>query len=129
VKTEGVDMSSYDDGLAMRRKVLGDDYVDKALAAVTDLDEAFQDWITSSVWGGVWARDSMDLRTRSLITIAILAAMNQEELGLHLRAARNTGVSQEDLTDVLLHVAVYAGVPAANRAFKMAKTAYAEADT
>lgn len=117
-------MGSYEDGMEIRRRVLGDEHVDRATAAATDLDEDFQRWITEFAWGGVWARPELDLRTRSLLTIAILGALNHEELELHLRAARNTGVTPADVGEALLHVAVYAGVPAANRAFKVAKTVY-----
>jgi 4-carboxymuconolactone decarboxylase len=113
--------------MAMRRRVLGDDHVDRALAATTDLDRGFQEWITESVWGGVWARPGLDLKTRSLLTIVILGALNHEELELHLRAARNTGVTRDEVAEALLHVAVYAGVPAANRAFKVAKAIFEEA--
>jgi 4-carboxymuconolactone decarboxylase len=117
-------MGSYEDGMTVRRAVLGDEYVDRATETATELDADFQRWITESAWGGVWARPDLDLRTRSLLTIAILGALNHDELELHLRAARNTGVTPEDVREVLLHVAVYAGVPAANRAFKIAKVAY-----
>ena len=117
-------MGTYEDGMKVRRAVLGDEYVDRATEAVTDLDADFQRWITETAWGGVWARPELDLRTRSLLTIAILAAFNHDELELHLRAARNTGVTPEDIREALLHVAVYAGVPAANRAFKIAKGIY-----
>jgi 4-carboxymuconolactone decarboxylase len=126
VVSQEVEMGSYEDGMAVRRRVLGDDHVDRAGAATTPLDEPFQRWITENVWGGVWSREGVDHRTRSMLTIAILAALNHEELELHLRAARNTGVRPEELTEVLLHVAVYAGVPAANRAFRIAKAAYAQ---
>jgi 4-carboxymuconolactone decarboxylase len=119
-------MGSYEDGMEIRRRVLGDEHVDRATAAATDLDRDFQRWITETAWGGVWARPGLDLKTRSLLTIAILGALNHEELELHLRAARNTGVTPAQVGEVLLHVAVYAGVPAANRAFKMAKTVYEE---
>ena len=119
-------MGAYEDGMKVRRAVLGDEYVDRATEAVTDLDADFQRWITETAWGGVWARPDLDLRTRSLITIAILGALNHEELELHLRAARNTGVTPDDIREVLLHVAVYAGVPAANRAFKIAKDIYGD---
>jgi 4-carboxymuconolactone decarboxylase len=119
-------MGSYEDGMKMRRAVLGDEYVDAATEAVTGLDADFQRWITESAWGGVWARPDLDLRTRSLITIAILGALNHDELELHLRAARNTGVTTDELREALLHVAVYAGVPAANRAFKVAKDVYGD---
>ena len=117
-------MSGYDDGMRMRRRVLGDEHVDRAMAAVSAMDADFQRWITETAWGGVWARPGLDLRTRSLITIAILGGLNHEELELHLRAARNTGVSPAEIGEALLHVAVYAGVPAANRAFRLAKLIY-----
>jgi 4-carboxymuconolactone decarboxylase len=106
--------------------VLGDEHVDRATAAATDLDADFQRWITETAWGGVWVRPDLDLRTRSLLTIAILGALNHDELELHLRAARNTGVTPAEIREALLHVAVYAGVPAANRAFKVAKEVYEE---
>lgn len=119
-------MGSYEDGMKVRRLVLGDAHVDRALAATTDLDAGFQRWITERVWGDVWSGGGIDLRTRSMITIAILGALNHEELELHLRAAQNTGVAKEEIAEVLFHVAVYAGVPAANRAFRVAKTIYQE---
>ena len=122
-------MSEYDDGMRMRRRVLGDEHVDGATAATTDMDADFQRWITETAWGGVWTRPGLDLRTRSLITIAILGGLNHEELELHLRAARNTGVSPAEIGEALLHVAVYAGVPAANRAFRVAKMIYDEEET
>jgi 4-carboxymuconolactone decarboxylase len=117
-------MSSYEEGMQIRRRVLGDEHVDRAIEAATDLDADFQRWITETAWGGVWARPDLDLRTRSLITIAILGALNHDELELHLRAARNTGVTVGEIREALLHVAVYAGVPAANRAFRVAKEIY-----
>jgi 4-carboxymuconolactone decarboxylase len=119
-------MSGYEEGMKMRRAVLGDEHVDRATAAATELDADFQQWITETAWGGVWARPGLDLRTRSLITIAILGGLNHEELELHLRAARNTGVSPAEIVEALFHVAIYAGVPAANRAFKVAKRIYEE---
>ena len=122
-------MGTYEDGMKVRRAVLGDEYVDKATEAATDLDADFQRWITETAWGGVWARPDLDLRTRSLLTVAILGALNHEELELHLRAARNNGVTPEDVREALLHVAVYAGVPAANRAFKIAKDIYGDEGT
>jgi 4-carboxymuconolactone decarboxylase len=117
-------MGSYEEGMKVRRRVLGDAHVDQALAATTDLDADFQRWITESVWGELWSGAGIDLRTRSMDTIAILGALNHEELELHLRAAQNTGVTQGEIAEVLLHVAVYAGVPAANRAFRVAKSIY-----
>jgi 4-carboxymuconolactone decarboxylase len=113
--------ASYDRGMAVRRAVLGDAHVDRAMAGVTALDADFQRWITESAWGGVWARPGLDRRTRSMVTIAILGALRSDELELHLKAARNTGVTEEELTEVLMHVGVYAGVPAANSAFRTAK--------
>jgi 4-carboxymuconolactone decarboxylase len=122
-------MSGYEDGMRMRRKVLGDEHVDRATADTGAMDADFQRWITETAWGGVWARPGLDLRTRSLITIAILGGLNHEELELHLRAARDTGVSAAEIGEALLHVAVYAGVPAANRAFRVAKMIYDEEET
>jgi len=117
-------LDRYEQGMQARREVLGDEHVERAMAATTDLDRDFQRWITETAWGGVWARPGMDRRTRSLITIAILAALGHEELELHLRAAQNTGTSPDDIAEALLHVAVYAGVPAANAAFRTAKGIY-----
>lgn len=114
-------MSQYDRGMEVRRQVLGDAHVDRAEENTTDFDRGFQQWITESAWGGVWASDSLDRRTRSLITIAILASLGSPELELHLKAASNTGASPDDIAATLMHVAVYAGVPAANSAFSMAK--------
>jgi 4-carboxymuconolactone decarboxylase len=104
-----------------RREVLGDAHVDRSLANATALDADFQRWITEFAWGA-WSRPGLDRRTRSLITIAILAALGkEEELGLHIRASRNTGVTDEELREALFHVAVYAGVPSAIAAFRVAK--------
>lgn len=119
-------MSSHERGMAIRRQVLGADHVERAIAATTDLDADFQAWITETVWGDLWTRPEIDLRDRSMVTIAILGALNHEELELHIRAARNTGVTPQEIKEVLLHVAVYAGVPAANRAFKVMKSIYEE---
>lgn len=114
-------MARYDEGMKVRREVLGDAHVDRSLANATDLDRDFQRWITESAWGGVWSRPGLDKRTRSLITVAILAALGREELALHLRASQNTGCTPADIAEALMHVAVYAGVPAANHAFAVAK--------
>ncbi|MEX2654095.1 MAG: 4-carboxymuconolactone decarboxylase [Acidimicrobiia bacterium] len=122
-------MGSHEEGMEVRRKVLGVEHVENATLAMGELDRDFQRWITENVWGDLWTRPGIDLHDRSLVTIAILGALNHEELELHLRAARNTGVSTEEITEVLLHVAVYAGVPAANRAFKVAKSIYEEGET
>ncbi|HSM43996.1 MAG TPA: 4-carboxymuconolactone decarboxylase [Acidimicrobiia bacterium] len=116
----------HDEGMRVRREVLGDEHVDAAIAATTGIDRDFQRWITENVWGDLWTRQTLSRRDRSLVTIAILAAMGHEELALHLRAARNTGATADEIADLLQHVAVYAGVPAANQAFKTMKTIYDE---
>ncbi|MGH2348654.1 MAG: 4-carboxymuconolactone decarboxylase [bacterium] len=113
--------SRYEQGLKIRKEVLGADHVARALAKATELDRDFQTFITETAWGSVWSRPGLDRRTRSLVTIAILAALAREELGLHLRASRNVGVDPKEITEVLLHVAAYAGIPAANQAFAIAK--------
>jgi 4-carboxymuconolactone decarboxylase len=111
----------YDKGMKVRREVLGDAHVDRAVSSTTPLDADFQRSITETVWGDLWSDPGLDRRTRSLVTIAILAALRSEELELHLRASINTGVTDVELAQVLRHVAVYAGVPAANSAFARAK--------
>ena len=113
--------SRFDLGMKVRKEVLGNEYVEQALARTTEFDADFQRFITESAWGSVWARPDLDRRTRSLVTIAILAALGREELAVHLRASRTTGVDPHEIAEVLLHVAVYAGVPAANAAFSLAK--------
>lgn len=114
--------SRYERGLRVRREVLGAEYVARALAGATGLDADFQRFLTETAWGTLWARPDLDRRTRSLITIGILAALGRrEELLVHLRATRNTGASESDIAEALLHVAVYAGIPAANAAFAAAK--------
>jgi 4-carboxymuconolactone decarboxylase len=111
-----------DAGLAARREVLGDAYVDAALDATTDFTADFQDFITRYAWGGVWTREGLDRRVRSAITLALLAALGQErELALHVRAARTNGLTPAEIAEVLLHTAVYAGVPVANAAFAVAQ--------
>ncbi len=117
----------YERGKIARRAVLGDDYVDRAEANTTAFDADFQRCITESAWGSVWARPNLDTRTRHLITLAMLAAGGHEnEFALHLRATPHTGVTPDDVKEMLLHVAVYAGVPAANTAFAIAKRVYRE---
>ncbi len=113
--------SRYEVGMKIRKEVLGSEYVERALARTTEFDADFQHYITEAAWGSVWARPDLDRRTRSLVTIAILAASGREELAVHLRASRNIGVDPHEIAEVLLHVAVYAGVPAANAAFSVAK--------
>lgn len=115
--------SRYDTGLKIRKEVLGADHVARSLAEAT-LDADFQRFITEVAWGSVWARPDLDRRTRSLVTIAILAALGREELALHLRATQNVGVDPKEVVEVLLHVAAYAGIPAANAAFAVAKAQF-----
>ena len=117
----------FDAGMHMRRAVLGAEYVDRVMAAQTAFDAPFQRFVTEVAWGAVWAREELDLRTRSLVTIALLAALGRwEQLEGHLRATRNTGATPEEIREALLHVAVYAGVPAANTAFALARKILAE---
>ncbi len=113
---------SHERGMATRRAVLGDAHVDRSAASATPFDAAFQRHITARAWGDVWSDPQIDRRTRSLLTIALLAALgHHEELAMHVRATRNTGATPEDIREALMHVAVYGGVPAANRAFAIAK--------
>ena len=117
----------FDDGMKIRRRVLGDTHVDAVEAASTDFDAAFQTLITEAAWGTVWARDTISLRERSMLTIALLAAGgNFAEIPMHIRATQNTGASPQDVLEALLHVAVYAGVPKANHALRLARETYAE---
>jgi 4-carboxymuconolactone decarboxylase len=117
----------YTDGMAVRREVLGDAHVDRAVAATTGFTAPFQEFITRSAWGQVWTRDGLDRRTRSCVTLALLTALQcHEELAMHVRAARRNGLSPDEIAEVLLHTAVYAGVPAANAAFKIAETVLAD---
>ena len=117
------DDARYEAGMQVRRAVLGDAHVDRAVAATTAFDAPFQRFVTETAWGTLWASDALDRRTRSLVTIGILAALGRhEELALHLRASANTGASEAEIREALLHVAVYAGVPAANGAIALAKS-------
>lgn len=114
--------SDYQRGLQKRKAVLGEDYVEAALASASVLDADFQSFVTEVAWGKLWSSDAITSRERSMVVIALLAALGHEkELALHLNATRNTGASLEDVREVLMHVAVYAGVPAANRAFRIAR--------
>jgi 4-carboxymuconolactone decarboxylase len=120
-------MSDHEAGMKARREVLGDEHVDRALAGATEFSTSFQDFITRYAWGAVWTREGLDRRTRSCITLAVLAALGHEqELALHVRAARRNGLSEEEISEVLLHTAVYAGVPAANAAYAVAQRVLAE---
>jgi 4-carboxymuconolactone decarboxylase len=116
-------MGDFDEGMRIRSEVLGREHVERSTANATDLDRGFLEWITTNVWGDLWADPTLDRKTRSMITIAILAALGRDELSLHLRASRATGVTDQELAQVLQHVAIYAGVPAANHAFQTARSA------
>ena len=115
------DPSGYDAGMKVRREVLGDEHVDRATANATPVTEEFQEFITRYAWGGVWTRDGLDRRSRSIVTItALVAGRHFEELEFHLRAALRNGLTQEEIVEVLLQTAIYCGVPAANSAFAVA---------
>ncbi len=112
----------YEAGLAVRRQVLGEAHVDRSLQARTEFTTEFQDFITRTAWGTVWTRDGLPRHTRSLLTIVMMVALgHDEEFKLHIRAARNNGVTPEEIKEVLLQAAIYCGVPAANHAFALAK--------
>ncbi|MEU4552078.1 4-carboxymuconolactone decarboxylase [Micromonospora violae] len=116
------DHERHEAGLTVRRQVLGDAHVDRAIASTDDFTADFQDFITRYAWGEVWSRPGLDRRTRSCITLAVLATLHHdEELAMHVRAALRNGLSPQEVAEVLLQVGVYAGVPAANRAFKVAR--------
>ena len=117
----------YEQGMRVRRQVLGDAHVDRATAGQTALDADFQRFITEGAWGSVWARPGLSLRERSIVTLALLSALgNHEAIAMHVRATARTGASRDDLVEAMLHVAVYAGVPRANQALKIIKETYAE---
>jgi 4-carboxymuconolactone decarboxylase len=119
-----MDDQRRDQGMTVRRAVLGDAHVDRATAAATEFTADFQDLLTRYAWGEIWSRPGLDRRTRSAITLAMLAALgHDEELAMHVAAARRIGLSRQEISEVLLQVAVYAGVPAANRAFRAAQRA------
>lgn len=112
----------YEQGMATRRKVLGDAHVNRTEAAKTAFDEPYQDLITEAAWGHVWSRDTISKRERSMITLALLAALgNFEEVAMHTRATANTGATRDDIMEAMLHVAIYAGVPRANHAIKIVR--------
>ena len=119
----------YRAGLTVRRSVLGDPHVDRSEDAVTDFDRPFQELITEAAWGTVWARPGFSKRERSIVTLALLAALgHDEEVAMHVRATANTGATRDDICEAFLHVAIYAGVPAANRAFRIAKEVFSDMD-
>jgi len=120
-------MDRYDQGMTTRRAVLGDAHVDRAAAGTTEFDAPFQSMIAEGAWGTLWSDDTISRRERSMLTLAILAATgNFEEIPMHVRATARTGATKEDVMQAFLHVAVYAGVPRANHAIKLAKATFAE---
>ncbi len=121
------DTKRYEQGMKIRRAVLGDEHVDRAVAATTDFNRDFQDFITRNAWGEIWTRPGLPRHTRSLLTLAMMVALNRgEELRLHLKAAFNNGVTRDQIKEVLLHSAIYCGVPAANSAFHIAADVFKE---
>ena len=119
----------YRKGMQIRKSVLGKTHVERAEANKSEFDADFQRFITEAAWGSVWTRPGLDRKTRHLLTIAMLATLgSHEELAMHIRATRNTGVTREEVKEVLLQVAVYAGIPAANAAVAVAKRVYVEMD-
>ena len=123
------DRERYDKGMTVRRAVLGDAHVDRSLTRRNAFNEEFQELITRYAWGEIWTRPGLPRHTRSLLTVALMVALNRsDEFKLHLRAAFNNGVTRDELKEVLLHCAIYAGVPAANSAFHMAQEIFTETD-
>jgi 4-carboxymuconolactone decarboxylase len=119
----------YEAGLQVRREVLGDAHVDRSLANRNELTSEFQNMITRHAWGDIWTRPGLPRHTRSLATIAMMVALNRsEELALHLRAAKNSGVTRDEIKEILMQTAIYCGVPAANSAFHLAQTIFASED-
>jgi 4-carboxymuconolactone decarboxylase len=117
---------TYEAGMRTRREVLGDEHVDRAAARTTPFTAAFQDYLTRAAWGEVWSRPGLDRRTRSCVTLAMLTALRAEnEIEMHVHAAIRNGVTREEIAEVLLHTAIYAGIPAANAAFAIAERALA----
>jgi 4-carboxymuconolactone decarboxylase len=115
-------VNDRDTGMKTRREVLGEEHVDRATAAATDFDRPFQEFITGYAWGAVWSRPGLDRRARSMVTLAALVSLRAEnEIPMHVRAALRNGLTPEEIREVLLHTSVYAGVPAANSAFAIAK--------
>jgi 4-carboxymuconolactone decarboxylase len=123
------DEDRYEAGMQVRRAVLGDAHVDRSIANRTEVTDEFQNLITRYAWGEIWTREGLPRHTRSLLTISMMVALNRsEELALHLRAARNNGVTRDEIKEVLLQTAIYCGVPAANSAFHLADRIFREQD-
>jgi 4-carboxymuconolactone decarboxylase len=112
-------------GMRIRREVLGDEHVDRAIANTSEFTAPFQDFITEYAWGTIWAREGLDRRSRSMVTLAVLTALGREhEIAMHVRAALRNGLTQEEIGEVLLHTSVYAGLPVSNRAFAIAQQVF-----
>lgn len=123
------DEDRYEAGMKMRRSVLGDAHVDRSLANRSEFTDDFQNFITRYAWGEIWTREGLPRHTRSLLTIGLMVALNRsEELALHLRAAKNNGVTRDEIKEVLLQTAIYCGVPAANSAYHLAEKLFREDD-
>jgi 4-carboxymuconolactone decarboxylase len=123
------DATRYEQGMKIRRAVLGDEHVDRAIATTTDFNRDFQDFITRNAWGEIWTRPGLPRHTRSLLTLAMMVALNRgEEFRLHVKAAFNNGVTRDQIKEVLMQSAIYCGVPAANSAFHMAAEVFQEID-
>lgn len=124
------DRERYEEGLKVRRSVLGDAHVDRSLANRNELNSGFQDFITRYAWGEIWTRPSLPRHTRSLLTLAMMVALNrEEEFSIHVRAAFNNGVTRAEIEEVLLQTAIYCGLPAANSAFGWAQRVFHEMDS
>jgi len=119
----------FDRGLAVRREVLGAEYVDKSMATVDDFNQPFAELLNTYCWNDVWNRPGLERKTRSMLNIAMLASLGREdEFKLHVRASKNTGVTRDEVKEILMQVAIYAGVPAANTAFRLAREVFEQAD-
>jgi 4-carboxymuconolactone decarboxylase len=122
------DDQQFEQGMQVRREVLGDAHVDHAIAATTEFTAPFQDFITRYAWGGAWTRPGLDRRTRSVITLTALTALGREnEIAMHVRAALHNGLTEQEIAEIFIHTAIYAGVPAANAAFAIAQQVLDEA--
>ena len=125
-----MDDPRYEAGMKVRREVLGDEHVDRSMQNATDFSRPFQEFITRGAWGDVWTRPGLDRRTRSVITLSVLTALRAEnEIPMHVRAAIRNGLTPDEIREVLIHTAVYAGVPAANSAFAIAQQTLQEQGT
>jgi 4-carboxymuconolactone decarboxylase len=126
---EGMDKALFDKGMAVRREVLGAEHVDKSMATATDFNRTMQEFVTEYCWGAVWTRPGLPRKTRSMLNLAMLTALNRpHEIKLHVKGALNNGISREEIAEIFLQAAVYCGVPAAIDAFRTAKEVFDEVD-